>query len=261
MNLGRQISEIYRIMKHSFLFSSPSKIRAYISLEALDLYFKNSCMSISENIQKIKSEIPESVTLVAVSKTKPTSDIILAYDGGQRIFGENKIQEMASKYEELPKDIQWHMIGNVQTNKIKYMAPFVNLVHGVDREKVLKELNKQAVKNERKIDCLLQVHIAKEDTKFGFSQDELIDLSEHLDDYANVNVIGLMGMATNTGDKNQIKLEFEGLRSLFQNLKEKLGGDFNTLSMGMSGDYNLAIEKGSNMIRVGSSIFGARNYV
>lgn len=217
-------------------------------------------MSIVKNIQKIKSEIPENVTLVAVSKTKPTSDIIEAYEGGQRVFGENKIQEMASKYEELPKDIQWHMIGNVQTNKIKYMAPFVSLVHGVDREKVLKELNKQAVKNERTINCLLQVHIAEEDTKFGFDKNELSELADHLKDFTNVNVVGLMGMATNTKDQAQIEKEFEGLNSLFESLKEKLGSDFNTLSMGMSGDYKLAIEKGSNMIRVGSSIFGARNY-
>ena len=217
-------------------------------------------MSIVKNIQKIKSEIPENVTLVAVSKTKPTSDIIEAYEGGQRVFGENKIQEMASKYEELPKDIQWHMIGNVQTNKIKYMAPFVSLVHGVDREKVLKELNKQAAKNERTINCLLQVHIAEEDTKFGFDKNELSELADHLKDFTNVNVVGLMGMATNTKDQAQIEKEFEGLNSLFESLKEKLGSDFNTLSMGMSGDYKLAIEKGSNMIRVGSSIFGARNY-
>ena len=148
MNLGRQISEIYRIIKHSFLFSSPSKIRAYISLETLDLYFKNSCMSISENIQKIKSEIPESVTLVAVSKTKPTSDIILAYDGGQRIFGENKIQEMVEKYDVVPKDIQWHMIGHLQSNKVKYMAHFVDLIHGVDKIKTLKIIDKEAKKKQ-----------------------------------------------------------------------------------------------------------------
>jgi pyridoxal phosphate enzyme (YggS family) len=217
-------------------------------------------MSIAENIQKIKAEIPESVTLVAVSKTKPASDISEAYEGGQRVFGENKIQEMASKYEELPKDIQWHMIGNVQTNKIKYMAPFVSLVHGVDREKVLKELNKQAAKNDRTINCLLQVHIAEEDTKFGFDKNELSELADHLKDFMNVNIVGLMGMATNTTNKAQIKQEFEGLNDIFHELKEKLGADFKTLSMGMSGDYNLAIECGSTMIRVGSSIFGARNY-
>ena len=217
-------------------------------------------MSIAENIQNINAEIPEHVTLVAVSKTKPISDITEAYEGGQRVFGENKIQEMASKFEELPKDIQWHMIGHVQTNKIKYMAPFVSLVHGVDREKVLKELNKQAVKNERIIDCLLQVHIAKEDTKFGFDEDELIELTERLDSYSNIKVVGLMGMAKNTNEKTQIKQEFEGLHTAFQALRKKLGEDFDTISMGMSGDYHLAIEVGSNMIRVGSSIFGARNY-
>lgn len=217
-------------------------------------------MSIAENIQKIKTEIPEQVTLVAVSKTKPSSDILEAYEGGQRVFGENKIQEMSAKHEELPKDIQWHMIGHVQTNKIKYMAPFVNLVHGVDREKVLKELNKQALKNERSIDCLLQVHIATEDTKFGFSQDELLELADRLNNFGNVNVVGLMGMATNTQDKTQIQKEFEGLKTTFETMKEKLGANFNTLSMGMSGDYSIAISAGSTMIRVGSSIFGARNY-
>jgi pyridoxal phosphate enzyme (YggS family) len=217
-------------------------------------------MSIAENIQKIKSEIPQNVTLVAVSKTKPTSDLMEAYEGGQRVFGENKIQEMASKYDELPKDIEWHMIGNVQTNKIKYMAPFVSLVHGVDREKVLKELNKQAIKNSRVIDCLLQVHIAEEDTKFGFDEKELLDIAIRLNEFANVNVVGLMGMATNTKDQTQIEKEFGGLNALFKTLKEKLGSEFNTLSMGMSGDYKIAIAQGSNMIRVGSSIFGARNY-
>lgn len=217
-------------------------------------------MPIAENIEKIKTEIPEHVTLVAVSKTKPTSAILEAYESGQRIFGENKIQEMSFKHEELPKDILWHMIGHVQTNKIKYMAPFVNLVHGVDREKVLKELNKQALKNKRTINCLLQVHIATEETKFGFSQEELMGLAERLQDFPNVNIVGLMGMATNTKETPQIQQEFEGLKATFDALKEKLGATFNTLSMGMSGDYNIAIAAGSTMIRVGSSIFGAREY-
>lgn len=217
-------------------------------------------MSIAENIEKIKTEIPGHVTLVAVSKTKPTSAILEAYESGQRVFGENKIQEMSAKHEELPKDIQWHMIGHVQTNKIKYMAPFVNLVHGVDREKVLQELNKQALKNERTIDCLLQVHIATEETKFGFSQDELMELADNLKGFTNVNVIGLMGMATNTQDNIQIQKEFEGLKTTFETMKEKIGTNFNTLSMGMSGDYKSAIAAGSTMIRVGSFIFGARNY-
>lgn len=217
-------------------------------------------MSIAENIEKIKTEIPGHVTLVAVSKTKPTSAILEAYESGQRVFGENKIQEMSAKHEELPKDIQWHMIGHVQTNKIKYMAPFVNLVHGVDREKVLQELNKQALKNERTIDCLLQVHIATEETKFGFSQDELMELADNLKGFTNVNVVGLMGMATNTQDNIQIQKEFEGLKTTFETMKEKIGTNFNTLSMGMSGDYKSAIAAGSTMIRVGSFIFGARNY-
>ena len=217
-------------------------------------------MSIAENIEKIKTEIPGHVTLVAVSKTKHTSAILEAYESGQRVFGENKIQEMSAKHEELQKDIQWNMIGHVQTNKIKYMAPFVNLVHGVDREKVLQELNKQALKNERTIDCLLQVHIATEETKFGFSQDELMELADNLKGFTNVNVIGLMGMATNTQDNIQIQKEFEGLKTTFETIKEKIGTNFNTLSMGMSGDYKSAIAAGSTMIRVGSFIFGARNY-
>ena len=217
-------------------------------------------MSIAENIEKIKTEIPGHVTLVAVSKTKPASAILEAYESGQRVFGENKIQEMSAKHEELQKDIQWNMIGHVQTNKIKYMAPFVNLVHGVDREKVLQELNKQALKNERTIDCLLQVHIATEETKFGFSQDELMELADNLKGFTNVNVIGLMGMATNTQDNIQIQKEFEGLKTTFETMKEKIGTNFNTLSMGMSGDYKSAIAAGSTMIRVGSFIFGARNY-
>lgn len=217
-------------------------------------------MSVTENINKIKSEIPENVTLVAVSKTKPESDILEAYNTGQRVFGENKIQEMAAKYEALPKDIEWHMIGHVQTNKIKYMAPFVSLVHGVDREKVLKELNKQALKNDRIIHCLLQIHIAKEDTKFGFSQEEAIDLTTRLKNYPNVKVVGLMGMATNTNDTSIVAGEFENLNTLFLQLKESLGDSFNTLSTGMSGDYKIAIANGSTMIRLGSSIFGARNY-
>ena len=217
-------------------------------------------MSVTENINKIKSEIPENVTLVAVSKTKPESDILEAYNTGQRVFGENKIQEMAAKYEALPKDIEWHMIGHVQTNKIKYMAPFVSLLHGVDREKVLKELNKQALKNDRIIHCLLQIHIAKEDTKFGFSQEEAIDLTTRLKNYPNVKVVGLMGMATNTNDTSIVAGEFENLNTLFLQLKESLGDRFNTLSTGMSGDYKIAIANGSTMIRLGSSIFGARNY-
>lgn len=222
-------------------------------------------MDIANNIAQIKSSIPANVTLVAVSKTKPTSDIMAAYNAGHRVFGENKIQELTLKYEEMPKDIEWHMIGHVQTNKIKYIAPFVSLIHGVDREKVLKEIQKQAAKNNRTIQCLLQVHIAKEETKFGFSPEELEELfkSDRLAEYPNVQICGLMGMATNTKDENQVLLEFKNLKQIFDQLKETFNLSavtFNTVSMGMSGDYKLAIQEGSTMIRVGSSIFGARNY-
>ncbi len=220
-------------------------------------------MAIAENLIKIQSQLPDKVTLVAVSKTKPNDLILEAYNAGQRIFGENKIQEMTAKYESLPKDIQWHMIGHIQTNKVKYMAPYVSLVHGCDREKVIKEINKEAKKNGRIIDCLLQVHIAEEDTKFGFSAEELIDLVNKWEtkNYSSVNVRGLMGMATNTDQSEQVEKEFNSLFKIFQNIKaKKIFSEFNTLSMGMSGDYITAIECGSTMIRVGSSIFGARNY-
>lgn len=231
-------------------------------------------MSIQKNLNNIKSSLPEHVTLVAVSKTKPVSDLMEAYEAGQRIFGENKIQEMTAKWEEMPKDIQWHMIGHVQTNKVKYMAPFVSLVHGVDSFKLLKEINKQAKKNNRIIDCLLQVHIADEETKFGLDEKELEEILKQLLDSArsdnnvfkNVRVVGLMGMATFTEDQNQIKKEFEYLKSLFEKCKRHFDSaqcdniKLKTLSMGMSGDYELAISCGSTMVRIGSSIFGARNY-
>ena len=212
-------------------------------------------MSISENIQKIKSEIPKEITLVAVSKTKPISDIEQAYNSGQLIFGENKVQELVEKHEKLPKDIQWQMIGHLQTNKVKYIAPFVNLIHGVDSEKLLKEIDKRAKQNNRIIDCLLQVHIATESTKFGFSENELEEIIKKLENYKNVNIIGLMGMATFTENKNQIKKEFLFLSTIYKRHKQ-----MNTLSMGMSGDYKIAISCGSNMIRIGSTIFGNRNY-
>lgn len=219
-------------------------------------------MSIANNLQKIKSTLPEQVTLVAVSKTKPVADLVEAYDAGQRIFGENKIQEMAEKWEEMPKDIQWHMIGHVQTNKVKYMAPFVSLVHGVDSLKLLSEINKQALKNERSIDCLLQMHIAEEETKFGLDQKELLELinSNSFKDLKNIRIVGLMGMATFTDNQNQIRKEFNELHSIFEKLKDDtfVGGDIKILSMGMSGDYKLAIDCGSNMVRIGSSIFGGR---
>lgn len=221
-------------------------------------------MSIKENLESILNQIPKEVTLVAVSKTKPNEDIMEAYQAGQRIFGENKIQEMAEKYESLPKDIQWHMIGHVQTNKVKYMAPFVSLIHGVDRLKLLKEINKQASANNRTINCLLQIKIAEEDSKFGMSIQGAKNLlqSKDLEPLNHIHITGVMGMATFTEDQNQIKNEFDRLKSAFDALKtfENERCDLKTISMGMSGDYELAIQSGSNMIRVGSSIFGERNY-
>jgi pyridoxal phosphate enzyme (YggS family) len=218
-------------------------------------------MSIAGNLSTILDEIPKEVSLVAVSKTKPIEDLQAAYNAGQRIFGENKIQEMTSKWEVLPKDIQWHMIGNVQSNKVKYMAPYVALIHGVDRAKLLAEINKQAAKNNRVIDCLLQVHIAQESTKFGLNETELNDIihQQLTTPFPNIRIVGLMGMATFTSDNVQIKQEFTFLKALYDKARNQLK-DISILSMGMSGDYALAIEVGSNMIRVGSKIFGERNY-
>jgi len=216
-------------------------------------------MSIGENTIVLRKEIPEQLTLVAVSKTKSNEEIMEAYQSGQRVFGENKIQEMSAKYEALPKDIQWHMIGHVQSNKVKYMAPFVDLIHGVDRSKLLREIDKQALKNNRIIDCLLQIHIAQESTKFGFSESEITEALDLAGTLNNVRVVGLMGMATSTENTQQITEEFKGLKRLFDQLKPQQP-QFSVLSMGMSGDYPLAIAQGSNMIRVGSKIFGARNY-
>lgn len=217
---------------------------------------------IKEKLDRINSSIPENVSLVAVSKTKPIADLQEAYDAGQRVFGENKIQEMVGKYEELPKDIRWHMIGHLQRNKVKYMAHFVNLIHGVDSLKTLKEIDKQAKKHNRVISCLLQARIAKEETKFGLPFDEIKSIleSEEYASLSNVKVEGLMGMATFTDDQDQLKQEFDSLKALFDELKIQ-NPAFETLSMGMSGDYLLAISCGSTMIRVGSSIFGARNYI
>ena len=212
-------------------------------------------MSISENIQKMKSEIPEGITLVAVSKTKPISDIKKAYNSGQLIFGENKVQELVEKHNKLPKNIQWHMIGHLQTNKVKFIAPFVSLIHGVDSEKLLIEIDKRAKQNNRIIDCLLQVHITRESTKFGFSSEEIEEIIPKLESYKNVNIIGLMGMATFTKNETQIKEEFSFLSDIYKKYKQ-----MNTLSMGMSGDYKIAISCESNMIRIGSTIFGNRNY-
>jgi PLP dependent protein len=222
-------------------------------------------MSIQNNLRSIQATLPKNVTLVAVSKTKPVSDLMEAYEAGQRIFGENKIQEMSEKWEVMPKDIQWHMIGHVQTNKVKYMAPFVSLIHGVDSLKLVQEINKQAQKNNRIIDCLLQVYIAEEESKFGLDEKELNEIFEFVQDAKNemnhIRIVGLMGMATFTNNQNQIKKEFSRLKTIFdtysnQNTKNC---QLNTLSMGMSGDYALAIECGSTMVRIGSSIFGNRN--
>jgi len=216
---------------------------------------------ICKNIAKIKTSIPKNVCLVAVSKTKPAEDIMTAYNCQHIDFGENKVQELVGKYEALPKDIKWHMIGHLQRNKVKYIAPFVYLIHGVDNLKLLKEINKQAAKNDRIINILLQIKIAKEDTKFGLdteSLNEIIALYKEKS-FPNININGLMGMATNTSNQAQISEEFASLHKLYQELKAQFPS-FKYLSMGMSGDYPLAIEQGSNMIRVGSAIFGARNY-
>ena len=218
-------------------------------------------MSIATNLNTIKEILPDHVTLVAVSKTKSNEEILEAYKSGQRVFGENKIQEMAQKWETLPNDIQWHMIGHVQRNKVKYMAEFVTLIHGVDSLKLLMEINKQAKKYNRKISVLMQMHIAEEDTKFGLDMSELdaIINSEEFRQFENIKIVGIMGMATFTSDKTQIRKEFKHLKCIFDELKILLP-DVSILSMGMSGDYIIAIEEGSNMVRIGSSIFGSRNY-
>ena len=213
-------------------------------------------MSIADQLVSIKSKLPETVTLVAVSKTKPNSDILAAYTAGQRVFGENKVQELVKKQEELPKDIQWHMIGHLQRNKVKFIAPFVALIHGVDNLKLLQEIDKRAGQNNRKIDCLLQVHIAKEDTKFGFEINKVKEVLLITSSFKNISIIGLMGMATFTEDNKQIKDEFKNLKDVFDSIKDD---KITTLSMGMSGDYPLAIEQGSTMVRIGSAIFGHRN--
>lgn len=220
---------------------------------------------IQEEIQTIKAGLPESVRLVAVSKFHPIEALQEAYEGGQRIFGESKVQEMTQKYEALPKDIEWHFIGHLQTNKIKYMAPYVALIHGVDSYKLLSEINKQAAKAGRIIPCLLQIHIAQEETKFGFSTDECRSMLEEGNwrQLKNVQIAGVMGMATNTEDEAQIKREFSTLSAFFQEVKEtyfKEVSSFKEISMGMSDDYPIAIEEGSTLIRIGSRIFGARNY-
>jgi len=216
-------------------------------------------MSIADNLNHIKEQIPKNVTLVAVSKTKPIKTILEAYNAGQIIFGENRIQEMVDKYEQLPKDIEWHMIGHLQRNKVKYMAHFVDLIHGVDSLKTLVEINKQAQKHERVINCLLQAKIAQEKTKYGLSFTEIEELlsSSSLKELKNIRIIGLMGMASFTDDMEQVKNEFDGLNNIFQKLKKQYV-NLTVLSIGMSGDYPLAIECGSTMVRIGSAIFGAR---
>jgi pyridoxal phosphate enzyme (YggS family) len=219
-------------------------------------------MSITQNLKELKADLPTTVTLVAVSKTKPNEAIEEAYAAGQRVFGENKVQELVGKYESLPKDIEWHMIGHLQSNKVKYIAPFVSLIHGVDSKKLLKEINNQGAKFHRKIPVLLQMHIAEEDTKFGLDEEELNEIISSLSDFPNVEVKGLMGMATFTDNVEKIEREFKSLITFFEKNKEhsNLANTFSIVSMGMSGDYKLAISCGSTMIRVGSSIFGVRNY-
>ena len=212
-------------------------------------------MSIAENLKVLQKSLTNEVVLVAVSKTKTNADILQAYNSGQRIFGENKVQELVQKQEELPKDIQWHMIGHLQSNKVKYIAPFVSLIHGADSLKLLREINKRAAQNKRIIDCLLQVHIATESSKFGFGINELEDALIAVQEFKNINIKGLMGMATFTNDKTQITKEFSGLKIAFNQIKTP---QINILSIGMSGDYQIAIENGSTMIRIGSAIFGAR---
>jgi len=219
-------------------------------------------MSITKNLNKIKSILPEEVTLVAVSKTKPFPDILEAYSTGHRIFGENKVQEMVAKYEDLPKDIEWHMIGHIQRNKVKYMASFVSLIHAVDSLRLLKEINKQALKCDRVINCLLQIKIASEESKFGLTEESAIALlnADEFKSFQNIKIVGLMGMATFTDNKEQLQKEFGSLKNVFENLAGLKTENFllETLSMGMSDDFPIAIENGSNMIRVGSSIFGRR---
>lgn len=222
-------------------------------------------MSIKNNISLFKREFKSSnCKLIAVSKTHPTEKILEAYDADQRIFGENKVQEMVAKWEVLPKDIEWHLIGHLQTNKVKYIAPFVSLIHSVDSQKLLEEINKQARKVNRKINCLLQIHIAKEETKFGFNEQELISLldGEIFSSLDSITLKGLMGMATLTEDKNQIRNEFRYLKNLFDKVETRMPSarEFNEISMGMSSDYKIAIEEGSTMVRIGTAIFGDRNY-
>ena len=216
-------------------------------------------MTIADAIKEFKNELGEEVTLVAVSKTKPNELLMQAYDAGQREFGENKIQEMSDKADSLPDDISWHMVGHVQSNKVKYMAPYVHMVHAVDKYKTLKEINKRARQNDRRINCLLQLKIAEEDSKFGLDEAGLKELlrKPEIKELKNIRLSGLMGMATFTDDEDQIHQEFDQLERVYFELKEEFG--FDTLSMGMSGDYQLALKHHTNMVRIGSSIFGKRD--
>jgi len=219
-------------------------------------------MSVKENLQEVIEKFPEYVRLVAVSKTKPNKMIKEVYDAGQRVFGENKVQELIVKYPALPKDIKWHFIGHLQTNKIKFIAPYVSMIEAVDSLKLLKEINKQAQKNERTIDCLLQFHIAVEEVKFGFSKEEAIEMleSESFQSLKNIRIAGVMGMATFTSNMEQVRNEFRTLKNSFDFFKKKYFDDnFKEISMGMSGDYKIAIEEGSTNVRIGTAIFGGRN--
>lgn len=220
-------------------------------------------MGIKENLDQFKKALLHHVQLVAVSKTKPESDILIAYNCGQRIFGENKVQELSNKHPQLPSDIEWHFIGHLQSNKVKYIAPFVSLIHGVDSLKLLKEINKQALKSNRTINCLLQFHIASEETKFGLNYEEAVEIlnSESFALIKNVNIAGVMGMATYTNDEGVVRKEFKHLKEIFNDLKQEFfqyNENFKEISMGMSDDYTIAIEEGSTIVRIGSAIFGAR---
>ena len=223
-------------------------------------------MSISDNLQKVRATLPDSVRLIAVSKTKPVEMLQEAYDCGQRLFGENKALEMRDKHELLPKDIEWHFIGHLQTNKVKYIVPFVTLIHSIDSIQLLQVVEKEAAKHNRVVDCLLQFHVAEEETKFGMYEEEARELlgSEDYKAMTHVRIVGVMGMATNTDDMELVRNDFKHLKSIFDNLKKDYFAKdekFCELSMGMSGDYGIAVEEGATLVRVGSSIFGARNYV
>ncbi len=219
-------------------------------------------MSIKNNLENISLKIPSEVCLVAVSKTKPISDILEAYEYGQRVFGENKIQELVEKHNKLPKDIEWHMIGHIQRNKVKYMAPFVSLIHSADSYRLIKEINKQGKINNRVINCLLQIKIASEESKFGFTEKEATDFlnSDEYVSFKNIKIVGLMGMATFTDDQRKIDQEFNKLKIFYKKVNRS-NSEINVLSMGMSNDYPIAIRNGSTMVRIGSSIFGKRNYI